>query len=323
MKIFLVTVLGIVCLSVSGRQPTNESFLIIKESITNLQKSGQEVSYNAFFAKPFAKCMNSENPFAEGSFIYDMFHDKKFHHSSLRMIMKYLKENPVSLTKQQEVFNFLLRNMTMENSEWMQIDAMFMLTSFYDKKYYNEQSRRIIKDLLLKHGCKRYALFLIDRAGIYNDPEIIAFLKREAENYRLWSRRSNQTPWFALLILARNGDKGSLKKIIGLANIPNKEERPFQVQLMPIQLAYVQQPEIVELLRGFLLSKESYFHGEDVVPRYADLSHAAARALSNMIEGYPKISRWGYNEKTPKECIEWFDDNKEYKFNNDAKLLFY
>ena len=323
MKIFLVTVLGIVCLSVSGRQPTNESFLIIKESITNLQKNGKEVSYKEFFDSPFEKHMNSENPFAEGSFIYDMFHDKKFHHSSLRMIMKYMKNNPVSLTKQQEIFNFLLSNMTLKNPEWMQIEAMFMLTSFYDKKYYNEQSRKIIKDLLLKYGCKRYALFLIDRAGIYHDPEIITFLKKEAENYRLWSWRSNQTPWFALLILARNGDKGSLKKIIGLANIPNKEERPFQVQLMPIQLAYVQQPEIVELLRGFLISKESYFHGEDVVPRYADLSHAAARALSNMIEGYPKISRWGYNEKTPKECIEWFDNHKEYKFNNDAKLLFY
>lgn len=322
LRFSLVVILGITCLKVLGNPDSNESFVVIKETITNLQKNGKEVSYKEFFDSPFEKHMNSEDPFAEGSFIYDMFHDKKFHHFSLRMIMKYMKNNPVSLTKQQEIFNFLLSNMTLKNPEWMQIEAMFMLTSFYDKKYYNEQSRKIIKDLLLKYGCKRYALFLIDRAGIYNDPEIIAFLKKEAENYRLWSR-SNKTPWLALLILARNGDKDSLKKIIELASIPNKEERSFQVQLMPIQLAYVQQPEIVELLRGFLISKESYFKGEDVVPRYADLSHAAARALSNMIEGYPKINYWGYTEKIRRGCIDWFDNHKKYKFNNDAKLLFY
>jgi len=165
MKIFLVTVLGIVCLSVSGRQPTNESFLIIKESITNLQKSGQEVSYKKIFDTPVEKYMNSENPFAEGSFIYDMFHDKEYHHFSLYMIMEYMKNNPVSLAKRQKVFNFFLSNMTTKNPEWMQIDAMFMLTSFYDKKYYNEQSRKIIKDLLLKYGCKRYALFLTHISG--------------------------------------------------------------------------------------------------------------------------------------------------------------
>jgi hypothetical protein len=323
LQVVVLTILyGGFCLVVHGNESQTESFETLKETIIKLKKNGKTVYYGEFFNTPFEKHINSEKPFVQGAFIYNMFHDRELHHFTLRLIMKYMKNNPVSLAKRQEILNFLLSNMTTRNPEWMRIDAMFMLMSFNDREYYNEESRKIIKDLLLKDGCKRYALFLIDRADIYNDPEIIKFLKKQSENYRLWSWE-NRTPWIALLILARHGNKDAMKRIVELANIPNKKERSSQVQLMPLQLAYVQHSKIVELLRQFLKSKESYFHGEDAVPQSADLSHASARALSNMIIGYPKISRWGYTDAERKKCIDWFDKHNDYKFDKDAKLLFY
>ena len=325
LQFVLIVILGISCLDILGKINTeDESFEAIKEKLmAKIKKDGHlEIDEcRKLCNKPFKKCMESEKAFEKGSFIYDMFHNRELHNFSVHLVIKYMKNTPISQVKRQEIFNFLLKNVTKKNPEWMQIDARFILTSF-NKKDYNEESSKIVKDLILKDGCKRYAFFLIDRAGIYDDPKIIKFLKAKSKHYKLWSWR-NKTPWFALLIMARNGDKDAIKKVIKLANIPNKKYRKSQVQLMPVQMSYVQQPEIVEQLKQFLKSKESYFKGNDTVPRHADLSHAAARALSNMIVDYPKINNWGYTEKMRKECIDWFDKHKEYKFDKKAKLLFY
>ena len=86
---------------------------------------------------------------------------------------------------------------------------------------------------------------------------------------------------------------------------------------MPLQLAYVLQPEIVTLLKEFLPSKESYWHGEDAVPQAASLSHSSARALSRMLKGYPKVNEWRYTDEQRKSCIEWFDKNKTYEFTEN------
>ena len=288
-----------------------------------LRKTKQiETKNEELFKASFEKCMNTEYPLKEGSYIYNTFNDQKLHNRSVCLIMKYMKKNSISQSKRQDIFNFLLKNMTPRTPEWMRTRAKFILTDFKDKKDYNEESRKIVKNLLQKDGCDRYALFLIDRADIYNDQEIIDFLKKKAAPYKLWSWKA-RTPWIALLILAQHGDKDAIAKIVKLANTPNHKERRYQIQLMPVQLAYVQQPEIVELLKKFLHSNESYFNGGDCVPMCADLSHASARALSNMIIGYPKINNLKYTKKMRKECIEWFDKHKKYKFNKNAKILFY
>ena len=313
--------------------PTGDSFEAVrKKLITKLEKEKviNEAEWEKISETPFNNCMNLEKPFAKGTFVYNMFHDKNLSFFSVGMITKYMKKNPKNHAKRQEILNFFLKNMTPKNPRWMRIGAEFILNVFKNKNNYNEESQKIIKDLLLKDGCDKYALFLIDRAGIYDDPEIITFLKEKAKPYKSWSWR-NKTPWFALLILARNGDKNAIKKVIKLANPTNVkitdhisyQKRRNQVQLMPVQLAYVQQPEIVELLKKFLHIKESYFNGHDCVPQRSDLSHASARALSNMIEGYPKVNNWGYTKKLRKECIEWFDKHKKYKFNKNAKILYY
>jgi hypothetical protein len=293
-----------------------------KKLIEQIKKDGAKIdNWGKFYNVPFKKCMESKEPLAEGSFIYKMFYDKKFHIFTVSQITEYLRKNSVSQSKRQNILNVMLKNVTLKNPWWMRIKATSILISF-NKKDYNDESRKIFKDLLLRNDCDKYALFLIDCAGIYDDPEIIAFLKEKAEPYQVWSRR-NKTPWFALLILARHGDKNAIKKVIKLANLPDQKERSLQILIMPIQLAYVQQPEIVELLKKFLHSKESYFNGRDCVPQRSDLSHASARALSNMIIGFPEVKSYEYPDKKRKECIEWFDKHKKYQFNQNAKILFY
>ena len=322
--IILIVTVGMSCLSILASNEDDSFETVRKKLITKLEKEKviNEAEWEKISETPFNNCMDSKKPFAKGTFVYNMFHDKNLSFFSIGMITKYMKKNPNNHAKRQVILNFFLKNMTPQNPRWMQVGAEFILNAFKNKNDYNKESRKIIKDLLLKDGCDKYALFLIDRADIYNDPEIVAFLKEKAEPYKSWSWR-NKTPWFALLILARNGDKDAIKKVISLANLPSHKERQFQIQIMPVQLAYVQQPEIVELLKEFLNSKESYFNGRDCIPQRSDLSHASARALSNMIIDFPEVKSYEYPDKKRKECIEWFDKHKEYKFNKNAKILFY
>lgn len=306
---------GSIWVTTYGEEPPPESFEILKVQFMEKIKKDKIVhgKDTKVFLSPFLKCMESEHPLKKGSFIDKMYHEEWLNMTCLSFMVEYVKDRKNPLPKQQKLVTFMLKDMSPHSA----LDPGIILDCFDALDYYNEESREVIKKYILKEGDRR-ALFLIDLAGLYDDPEVIDFLHK-------WAKQSSvdnfwETPGFALLILGRHGDKKAIEKIIEIAEELVTKKKKY---MTPVRLAYVIQPEIVDLLREFLKSREFRYNGRDTVPQKADVSHSAARALSSMIIGYPKVDYWEYTEELRQECIEWFDKHKEYKFNDKFNFSLY
>ncbi len=191
------------------------------------------------------------------------------------------------------------------------------------KIFCNAEAKQLIKENLINgeftDGKNGRRLFSIDVAEIYDDPDVLKFLKEKASNYEEW-QRLNSAGWFALLILAQHGDEQSIKKVIQIAKIPVKD-RVAQIYDMIGQLSYVRRTEIVDLLREFLASNETQMSYDGSV---ISASNTAAMSLSSMIKDYPKVDSWGrfYDDLKPK-CIEWFNTHKSYEFKEGMSYNVY
>jgi hypothetical protein len=280
--------------------------------------------------KPFEQAMLAEKPLeANNSFISKMF--IKYNAICLMMMRKYIQNPKNPHDKRQALFNFILSSMTQRKQADIikptgpyagnylmrqkvpVVRAGYVLSNFNDKKYYDESSKKIICKLLLTGKLSGSALFLIDAADIYGNQKIFNFLLKHANNCKEWKRKKPES-WFALLILGHHGNSVALKKIKKIAETPVKD-RHRQVFSMPLQLAYVQNNEIVDLLKQFLKSKESYFNGGDAIPQSASLSHSAAIALNSMIADFPPFSFGSrFTEQDCQRCLDWFKEHKKYKF---------
>jgi len=95
----------------------------------------------------------------------------------------------------------------------------------HDKKYYNDKSLEIIKETIVKNKIpsKRYLLLL----WIINeklDSKIKKALMRLADNCNDFDKK-DLTPWFALIFLAKNGEKKYLDQLINTQVLQFKFER--------------------------------------------------------------------------------------------------
>ena len=167
-----------------------------------------------------------------------------------------------------------------------------------------------------KEGCD---LLLIELAGVFDNPGIQKYLRKEsakssADNFK-------RVPGYALQLLGRHGDKQAISKIIKISKELVYKRNKYVVP--GLYLMNIPQPEIVELLKEFLNSNLSMFNGRDCVPQYSDLSHSAARALTRMIIGFPTVKGYEYPDKKRKECIDWINKNKKYKFSKEIYFGFH
>jgi hypothetical protein len=306
------------CLINYGDKPQAESFEVLRKDFMEKIKRDKKIrgEYTKVFYSPFIKCMGSEHPLEKGSFINKMYYDKFLNNTCVSFIIEYTKNKKNPHVKQQELVTFLLRNMAPHRTSksWYKITPDIILSCFSNPDYYNNEARKIIKNYLLKEGEGR-ASFLIDLAGLYNDPEIQEYLHNKASKCEEWQWKKN-TEWVALLILAHHGEKDAIKKIIEIAQKPTKN-RSRQVFDMPLQLAYVPQPQIVELLKSFLTNKESYFFGADVFPQYFRLCHTSAISLSILLEGFPNVDPNYFKESDREKWLDWFKDNKQWKIKKE------
>ena len=80
----LIIILSILCVNTYGKTSHKDSsFEAIKDRlITKIKEDGHlEIEEcTKLCNKYLKKCLESEAPVAKGTFIYDMFHDKKLHH---------------------------------------------------------------------------------------------------------------------------------------------------------------------------------------------------------------------------------------------------
>ena len=266
------------------------------------------------FKKPVLKCLKSDNPLKNGSLVDKMLNDKLLAFTCKSMMIKYIQNTNNPKKKRQYLLNYFLKEMyEKRNYGGVKTTPSLIFNCFKNKEYFNSQSREIIKKyLLVKNfdGRRGRDLFLIEFVDLYSDPQIQKHLREQAEICT--ANNFSKIPGYALMILGRHGDKEAIEKIIKITKELVLDKKQY---MLPKRLTCVIQLEIIELLREFLKSKQFRKRG-NFMPPFDSVSHSAARALSVMIINFPKVNIWEYPDKKRKECIEWFDKHKNYKFNN-------
>ena len=308
------------CWVIRGDEPQTE-LDALKAKIMERKQQKNPVYGNyklELFNNPFEKHMaTEEQPLKAGSFIDKMYYDKVSHRPCLSLMINYVKDKKNPEIKQQSIVAFLLNNMvpycTSETPN--KVTSDIILNCFNNPTNYNDESRKIIKNYILEKGESR-DLFLIDIAGLYRDSGIQEYLKNKAAECEKWKWGKNDTAWIALLILAHNMDEEAIKKVVEVAKKTVKDRRR-QVFDMPLQLAYVPQPQIVELLKDFLANRESYFFAHDVLPQYFRLCHTAAISLSVLLEGFPEVNPYDFKESDREKWLNWLKTHKQWKIKKD------
>ncbi|MHC4527365.1 MAG: hypothetical protein ACYTEX_24805 [Planctomycetota bacterium] len=115
--------------------------------------------------------------------------------------------------------------------------------------------------------------------------------------------------WAALRARARMGGKEDIARCIQLVDTHPNED--YKVRSFLTELAYVRQPQVVDYLRNYLNSNEKE---PDDPPDVIGEAYAsrAARALSEMLRGFPNKKGRGADPGTIERCRQWMTQQKEW-----------
>lgn len=115
--------------------------------------------------------------------------------------------------------------------------------------------------------------------------------------------------WAALRARARMGVKEDISRCIQLVDTHPNED--YKVRSFLTELAYVRQPQVVDYLRNYLNSdKKEPDDPPDVIGEaYAS---RAARALSEMLRGFPNKKGRGADPATIERCRQWMTQRKQW-----------
>jgi|AntAceMinimDraft_4_1070372.scaffolds.fasta_scaffold48555_1 hypothetical protein len=186
---------------------------------------------------------------------------------------------------------------------------------FHDKKLYSKVAIGLIEKTIAKNNIplSKYLLLLwiIDKPLDY---QVKFKLKSLADTCKKFNRKK-LSPWIALILLAKDGEKKYLDKLVSITKQTDNSMQGIKkaTYIFPY-LSIVQKPEIVELMKTFLKDKKIIDQGDDVMHRYTGLSYMATQVLYTMLDGYVKFARYKFNQNEREKCLNWFKNNSPYKF---------
>lgn len=170
----------------------------------------------------------------------------------------------------------------------------------------NKKALSIIKTTM-KNGIPfpKY-LLIIGTSELAADEDIKSELTIEAKKINGFNR-NDLAPWISLIILAKDGDKWALSKLVEIiAKLPKGGAGAKKAVYMFPYLCMVSQPEIVEQMKNCLSDAEIIDQGDDIIDRYVGMSLFAAEVLYMLVEGFPPISMSSYSDAERKKCMDWF-----------------
>ncbi len=199
---------------------------------------------------------------------------------------------------------------------------------FYHSGYYDENSRRLIKKMIVENDLKntpRILLLLLFFPEKDISSDIVSVLRKHAETNKV--EQNNILPWISLVLLAKFKDQDAMDILVRV--IRSIDNSAYGIELAAYMfpcLTLVQEPRIVEEMTLLLADEKIIDQGDDILQRYTGLSFIAANVLYAMIEDYPVFSRYDFNGRERRKCLDWMMKNKKYKFrktdcrNNDPVI---
>jgi len=230
-------------------------------------------------------------------------------------LMQYCREHTIPPVEKKKILGFLLNNFFLLEENNMDV---MILKTFPEKENYDIATQNIIKKKIL--GAKKIrrgsSLLFIDVAGLIKDRDIVSFLTTESKKCNKWE--DNETPWFALLLLARNGNDDAIERVLNISKIVIPSfERKKQIFYMPAELSMVHDRRIADFLIELVNSDES-------MPSPGDpgkLNAVAAIALNSLIVNFPNLDYNQFNNSKEIElCKKWILNNKDYKLKMDRTI---
>ncbi|MBS1328993.1 MAG: hypothetical protein HP043_03215 [Dialister sp.] len=234
------------------------------------------------------------------------------------MIIRHINKHGLSLKNKRKILELLLENYFLIHKN--DIETILFYNTFKSKECYSDISKNIIKQKLLTADFKKGSSLLIaDKIDWTKDPAMLDFLTEKSKKCKKW--KDNDISWFALLLLARNGNNEAIQKIVELSKIKLAlPERKLQIYYMPAELSIIHSDEIVELLIALLDSSESY----PAPGNPNKLNAAAAKALSGMIVDFPDLDYNKFNNSCEIElCKKWLKAHKHRTFKNSIPALIF
>ena len=181
------------------------------------------------------------------------------------------------------------------------------------------ESRTILENEYIKEKSKQNML-LAGMARVYSvESDIIEYAARQIEPPAV-GKFYGTLSWAGNLVMARRGDKNSLRKVLSASQQADIHSR---IIFLIKELAYLPQPEVAEYIADFVFSENRL---ESVKPTVAGLLHAqyAAAALSRMLSGCPVPYKedYSYTDHEINMLRNWLTAkklNKQWGFRSNGQ----
>jgi hypothetical protein len=188
---------------------------------------------------------------------------------------------------------------------------LYLLSSEKDARI-TEGTKQIIKKQF-DNNITRETILLAGFARIDSLLETIAGLAESPLTEPAVGRFFGTDGWAANLVMARQGDERSVKRLLDFASI---QDAHTQVVFVAVDFQYVPQAGIVAYLKDILDSDDRLEPTKETV-KGVPVANYAAFSLARILQGFPVKDKedFSYSEEEIGACRKWMSQQKEWKFN--------
>ena len=213
------------------------------------------------------------------------------------------------LAQRQAVLHFILK------LQFVNGDIHFAPVDY--RKYFDPldydttTTKNLLKKIILSDAHVRF-LYLVEYCDLEKDQRVTDYLETQSRLCTEWGENKR---WLSLLLLAHRGDEEKIRSAVAIVRKELAKEPKFIfLYQMPFQLSIIHHELIVDLLKECLSLKHQFPSSGD----HGRLSIYAAKALSEMLVGFPAVDSYSLDPAQLERCKAWFADKLKYEYRSIA-----
>ena len=134
--------------------------------------------------------------------------------------------------------------------------------------------------------------------------------------------KSNLLSLMSAVFLASRGEDDAVKLLDSLLNRLDINCLLDTYYVIPAAAMSGNEKLIKKILNIVVTDKRVRINGEDCIPQETSFAHEAAKACALVIEGFPAVVRYKYDNETKEKVRQWIEKNPTYTIKPDAPRMF-
>jgi len=124
------------------------------------------------------------------------------------------------------------------------------------------------------------------------------------------------------VFLASRGDGDAIKLLASLLNRLDINSLLDTRYVIPAAMMSGDEGLIKKILGIVTTDKRTLFMGIDCIPEEISFAHEAAKACALVIEGFPAVVCYEYDDETKEKVCQWIEANPTYTIKPDIPRIF-